>query len=211
MIAISMRATEIHYPSGASERRDALAQNWHSFIKQTLPGQFIFPVPNTCNDAVNMLRLLPVRGLILSGGEDWGVHQERDETERLLFEYARKEGWPILGVCRGAQVINHLLGGSVRPDLNNGHAGQRHESRILPNPFFNNDRLEVNSFHENIIMPEDLGAGLQIFGLAPDSSVEAFFSSDGNMAGIVWHPERERMPNDHDVLMMTKLFGRDMR
>lgn len=203
-----MRIIEVHYPGGVVEKRDALAQNWHSFIKKALPGHSLFPVPNIGSDAVALLGSLPVSGLILSGGEDMGINPERDKTETLLFEYACKKNWPILGVCRGAQVINHLHGGSVKSDFNKRHAGKRHNMRTLPNPFFENCNMEVNSFHENIITPQGLGNHLKILGIAPDESVEAFFSPDRNMAGIVWHPERERIPNNNDILMMNKLFGR---
>lgn len=206
MIAISMRVMEKHYPGGAVEKRDALAQDWHRFIKKALPGRHLLPVPNMGAEAAAMLQSLPVRGLILSGGEDWESNSERDKTEEALFKYACQNNWPILGVCRGAQVINLFAGGSWQSGFGAAHAGKRHEINILPNPFFENTSREVNSFHDNIITPSNLGANLQVLAQAPDQSIEAFFAPKKKIAGILWHPEREREPDRQDITLFEKLF-----
>lgn len=205
MIAISMRVMEIRHPSGMTEKRDALDQDWHKFIAQALPEEMLLPVPNIGQQAQALLERLPgLTGLVLSGGEDWGQTPERDAAETALFQFFRSRELPILGVCRGAQVINRILGGSLQAAGRQPHKATRHTVELLASPAAPPGRMEVNSFHSSIIRAEDLAAGLTPFALAEDDSVEGFFAP--GLAATMWHPEREKPASDFDRQLLRVLF-----
>lgn len=191
-LALTMRMMQTDY----GEVRDALAQDWGRFMQAALPGVVWFPIPNLGPATVELAQGLGVDGLILTGGDDWGVFPERDATEKALFAWADGR-IPVLGVCRGAQVINRLRGGTLTPVSN--HVAVRHEVRLGSNI------LQVNSFHVYGIAEADLGTGLASLALASDGSVEAF-TGDDKLTGLLWHPEREAQPTPHDIRMVRQLF-----
>lgn len=213
MIGISMRMTQTTWPNGISEMRDCLAQSWQPFLRAALPGEVVLPLPNMGRHIEAMLPQMPISGFILSGGDDWGVFPQRDETEAAIFAFAQSRSLPILGVCRGAQVINLLLGGSLSPGCALAHRGTRHGI------CFQNEALtcvhtpkcaEVNSFHNNCIFEHDLAQGIKAWGICEDGSIEAFSGAGGLCAGIIWHPEREVRPDPVDMEIFAKHFSRSL-
>lgn len=208
MIAITMRMMRHVYPGGSEEKRDALAQNWWGFLRTALPGISVVPVPNMGGQAVALLQELPIDGLILSGGDDWGVFPERDATEREMFLWADRMSLPILGVCRGAQVINRLMGGKTSSGFEEHHVGTRHAVRVTPWPgsLPCASSLEVNSYHACGIEAAQLAPVLKPWAVAEDGSVEAFTGDNGRLTGIMWHPERETVPQEHDVRLFQHCF-----
>jgi len=159
-------------------------------------------------------------GLLLPGGEDIhpghfreAIHKrcrsiapERDATELPLARWAVEEGKPVLGICRGVQVLNVALGGSLYQDIDAQcpDAG-RHDwfpgfprnllahgvtlvdgtslARIL-----DASALEVNSLHHQSV--KDLAPGFELSAVAPDGIVEAVEARDHPFAiGVQWHPE----------------------
>lgn len=208
MIAISMRMTQHSYPGGGREIRDALAQDWWRFLEQALPDVMVAPLPNMGRRTVSLVRELPISGLILSGGDDWGVFPERDATEKELVRWAESLSLPIVGVCRGAQVINRLRGGNTSPGFGPDHAGARHAVHVKPCAGVRRGLMssrEVNSYHNYGIRPADLAPGLTPWALAEDGSVEAFCSADGRVTGIMWHPEREARAQAQDIHLFQAL------
>lgn len=206
MIGISMRVTRVTYPGGASELRDSLDENWHNFLKKALPEKIVLPLPNNPDCLKDFLARLPFGGFILSGGEDWGAYPQRDLAESLLFDHARSHKLPILGICRGAQLVCRLLGGELAPIA--GHVATRHNVDIVNRPpgWPGPESLAVNSFHNSRI--SRLGAGLKPWALCGDGAPEAFADANWHMAGIMWHPEREREPLEHDRWIFQKCLNR---
>lgn len=208
MLAISMRMMRHSYPNGGQEVRDALAQDWWRFLKTALPGVPVAPIPNIGEGVEALLQALPLSGLILSGGDDWGTFPERDATETALFHWAERHHLPILGVCRGAQVLNLLRGGSIAPGFGNAHIRTRHAvypRRCAGAPPWPASPLEVNSYHACGIRQEDLASGLTPWAVAGDGTVEGFCSADGRITGIIWHPEREAAARSHDIRLFQAL------
>lgn len=156
--------------------------------------------------------------LLLTGGEDVDpdyyhavrsprlgtVSPERDRIELALFEAARRRGLPVLGICRGIQLLNVALGGTLWQDLPSERPGavihlpevERHrrthavrlvdESRVAR--ALGTTHAEVNSIHHQAI--RDLGAGLVASAWAEDGIVEAVETTDGPwLLGVQWHPE----------------------
>ena len=208
MIAITMRMMRHSYPSGAQEVRDALAQDWWDFLNRALPGVPVLPLPNIGREAVALAQALPVSGLILTGGDDWGLFPRRDATEEALFRWAERQTLPVLGVCRGAQIINRFMGGHTGLGFEARHVGTRHALHVVPYSRglrLSTASLEVNSWHSGGIKQDDLAPGLSPWAFAPDDSVEGFCSAEGRIIGIMWHPERETTAQAHDIQLFQIL------
>ena len=152
-----------------------------------------------------------VDGLLLPGG--WDVdpsfYRERrddkvgetdpelDTTELEMFRQARERKIPILGICRGQQVINVALGGSLIQHLEQHDAraiGRRHLAHIIeiePGSELalaaGEDTIPVNSLHHQAI--KELGTGLHESARGEDGTVEGVESDDGLIVAVQCHPE----------------------
>jgi putative glutamine amidotransferase len=156
-------------------------------------------------------------GILLPGGVDLDpthfgeepipelgeVSPERDSLELELARYAARHGIPLLGICRGIQVINVALGGSLYQDLPaQGFKAVQHyqksESGVLahsleqsaPSPLQSlfPRRFRVNSYHHQAL--KDLAPGLRAVAAAPDGVVEAVvLEGHPFYLGVQWHPE----------------------
>jgi putative glutamine amidotransferase len=171
-------------------------------------------------------------GLLLTGGED--VHpswygadpsplltppsRERDLFELALFAVARQRELPILGICRGIQLINVALGGTLFQDLPSERPGtvdhsplgardvRSHPVRLQPGSraagALGATTVTVNSVHHQAI--KDLAPGLVASGWTPDGLIEAAESGPGVswMLAVQWHPEEmhaDRMAPEHGL------------
>lgn len=133
---------------------------------------------------------------------------ERDRMEITLMKLAlEKTSLPILGICRGSQIMNVALGGSLYQDLEKcydggellGHvslekwASHVHDIIIkdgsLVHKIFDEKRINVNSIHHQAI--RHLGDGLKVTAKAADGIVEAIEYDDASrfVLGVQWHPE----------------------
>ena len=161
----------------------------------------------------------PLDGLVLTGGHDvdpqWydahpspalgPVDSRRDEFELALFHAARKRGLPILGICRGMQLVNVALGGTLYQDLPSEQPGEIHHdppvarnSRTHAVTVSEGSRLQAaldagklttNSFHHQAI--KDLAPGLTVTARADDGVIEGVESeATGDwLLAVQWHPE----------------------
>jgi putative glutamine amidotransferase len=160
-----------------------------------------------------------VDGLVLTGGEDldpaWygeapSPHldppsRERDLFELALFAVARQRGLPILGICRGIQLINVAMGGNLFQDLGAERPGgvehrpagprdlRSHRLRLLPGSraarALGADQVTVNSSHHQAI--KQLAPGLTASGWTEDELIEAVETPPGALwlLAVQWHPE----------------------
>ena len=163
-----------------------------------------------------------IDGLVLTGGVDMApalygeephprlgmVHAERDAAELPLARWAATEGKPVFGICRGIQVLNVALGGTLYQDLETQRPGPidhevsvkhecwdsldhglrlAHNSRLAE--LLGATEVEVNSLHHQAV--KDLAPGLRIVGHAPDGVVEAVEGTNGHfIVGVQCHPEQ---------------------
>jgi len=133
------------------------------------------------------------------GGHLKGVYREKDFLDLTLVRKARSKGIPVLGICRGAQVINVAFGGTLYQHLK--HRGvdhvqglpyeyPTHEIRILEGSFLHKlvgkETLKVNSFHHQAV--KELGEGLKAVAWAPDGVIEAV-EGEGFLLGLQPHIE----------------------
>ena len=128
----------------------------------------------------------------------------RDTLELALFAEAVRTDKPILGICRGIQVLNVALGGTLYQDIPSeidGAIAHRkpeedpplHEVNVLPGTplahIANGARMTVNTYHHQAV--KALGAGLQTMATADDGVIEAvYLPGERYLRGYQWHPER---------------------
>lgn len=185
------------------ELRNALAQDWITFFQQAIPEACLIPILNQGESVCSHVTQLGLDGLILSGGDDWGTFLIRDKTEKTLCNWAVQNNIPLIGVCRGMQVINFCLGGKHPSITDRSHIAVHHiinfcDGQSLP--------AKVNSYHGNLLYPEDISPLMYIVATAEDGSIEAISNDQKNICGIMWHPEREAMPQENDIKLFHEIF-----
>lgn len=155
----------------------------------------------------------PLDALIIGGGDDISPDHyggdleakvrsdpERDRLEIDWIEWAIENEIPILGICRGAQLINVVLGGTLIQDIRSLRRLTKNRPGLLPTKQVHltaesqlarvcgTTRLRVNSLHHQAV--KDAGRNIQIVGRDRDDIIQAFESSGGKrVIGVQWHPE----------------------
>jgi putative glutamine amidotransferase len=146
------------------------------------------------------------------------VDPERDEFELALVHRLLERQMPTMAICRGLQIINVGLGGTLVQDLPSHRGAHGHDvvgegaytphSKALIDPgcrissIIGDGLHSINSIHHQAI--EDLGDGLRVVGAAPDGTIEAIEHEDSNwpLIAVQWHPEflgvRDHGPS-HDL------------
>jgi len=171
-------------------------------------------------------RLPGVDGLLLPGGWDvdpslYGespdekvgpIDRELDDTELRLFRQARERELPVLGICRGQQVINVAMGGSLVQHLDDHDAraiGRRHLAHSIEvdpaselGSAAGEHRIRVNSLHHQAV--KTIAPGLQQTARGEDGTVEGLESEDGLIVAVQCHPEELAA----DMPWARKLFER---
>jgi putative glutamine amidotransferase len=202
-------------PQGEPSRRElALGERYLDAVRSAggLP-VILTPVHGSAIDPL----LDRLDAVCLSGGPDlhpsaYGAEAHSQlgptEPELDLFELALarravRSGMPVLGICRGAQVLNVALGGTLHqhlPELSSDvehrqkAAGRQttHDVKLAPDSrlakLMGRTELGVNSFHHQA--PATLGSGLRVVGKADDGIVEAMENdAKGFVFGVQWHAE----------------------
>lgn len=131
-----------------------------------------------------------VDGLVIGGGSDPGIPEdkERDVLEAGLIDAAIKERIPVLGICRGAEVVTVWAGGSLSPIPTNAlplHQNSWH--RVTLSDLWNVRHMNVWSHHHLAI--KNTGS-LRPAAHADDGSIEAIADVNRRILGVLWHPER---------------------
>jgi putative glutamine amidotransferase len=152
-------------------------------------------------------------GLLIGGGDDIGatlyggevtpdaaIDPARDQLELAALGHFWPSGAPILGICRGAQMLNVYRGGSLHRDVSETYAIARHprtplplkQVRIVPDSRLASvvrvARIRVNSLHNQAV--DRLGEGLQIAARDRHAMVQAVEDTEGPFrVGVQWHPE----------------------
>ena len=153
-------------------------------------------------------------GVIIQGGGDidpnrygqkprsnaiYGISLEHDELEIAVIRAAIELDKPVLAICRGVQILNVALGGTLHQHLadvladGESHWNKHHEINLEPNSRVANAMKTVapkqsHSFHHQAI--DKLAPGLIVTGRAPDQTIEAVeHNAKKWIVGVQWHPE----------------------
>ena len=182
-----------------------------------------------------------VDGLLLSGGGDLNplftgeepvpqlhaVNYKRDLAELLLIRLAYDRQIPMLGICRGIQMLAVALDGSVWQDIGSQQPGQpllKHDQQLdrryashtvdiaadstILRPLLGDGPVAVNSFHHQAV--RDAGPRLRVCATAPDGTVEAVESSEHkSILGVQWHPECFILRQDECMMPLFEWLARE--
>lgn len=165
----------------------------------------------TADPAEVAARLARFDGLLLPGGGDLAPHRygaahthaavydvddEQDAFDLELARQALAGGLPLLAVCRGLQVVNTVLGGTLHQDMGGpgrDHRHLRHPVSLAPGSALARitgaDKAEASCYHHQHL--DRLGEGLTATARAADGTVEGveLTAHDGLFVGVQWHPE----------------------
>jgi N5-(cytidine 5'-diphosphoramidyl)-L-glutamine hydrolase len=181
-----------------TERRDCLDQAWPRFLAAC--GLLPLAVPNVPEVALAMCSRGDLAGLVLTGGNDLaalgGDAPERDAVENALLDLAARRQLPVLGVCRGMQLIQQRSTVPLRRV--EGHVTPRQVIRI------NGEPTEVNAYH--CFAAFESRGPLETWAVADDGVIKAIRHQSLPVTGIMWHPERTVPPAAADIALFRRLF-----
>ncbi|MGY6411806.1 MAG: gamma-glutamyl-gamma-aminobutyrate hydrolase family protein [Alkalilacustris sp.] len=175
-------------------------------------------------DTARPADIADVDGLIVGGGDDispelYGgqlvatarLDPDRDALERRLVLAALEAGKPVLGICRGAQMLNVALGGSLHQDAYATHPGSRYRRTVLPRKRVSvvadsllarvagDAPMRVNALHSQAV--DRLGRDLRVAARDEGGMVQAIERSRDPFAlGVQWHPEHLVYARRHRAL-----------
>lgn len=211
-----------------------LAEAYYRSIEVAGGIPIVIPPVNNPSQMYNLLSRID--GLLFSGGADinplyWGedplpglkgINPERDAVEMLAVRLAYDQGIPMLGICRGIQVLAAALGGSVYQDTASEQEGNyvikhsqdapRHtathfvgatDDSLVANLLGN--RFAVNSFHHQSV--KDTGPKMRATAYSADGVIEAIESNEmKSIIGVQWHPESFIMNGDRCMMPLFQHF-----
>lgn len=207
VVAISQRLIENEtYP----ETRDCLDVRWASLIARL--GLVPLVLPTAYDPSVYFERFSPA-GLVLTGGNDLSsvspsrLSAMRDAFERRLLDLAIARKVPVLGVCRGMQLVSDYFGSGVEKVT--GHtAGATHAIAVDRASRFGallDGLASVRSYHDYGVtrLPE----GFREVARSDDGVVEAMEHAALPIYCQMWHPEREDALTEGETAVFRRLFG----
>ena len=219
-----------------------LAQAYYMSVLEAGGTPVVIPSYDDEKALVSLLDSLD--GIVLSGGADIdpdylneepidgiSINPRRDAQELMLVRLATDRHIPVLGICRGIQMLAAALGGKLYQDIRTQHGSDSmehsqsiarglpsHEVRIekdsLLYSLMGTEILAVNSFHHQAV--REVPAGFRVTAVAPDGIIEAMESTAFRpILGVQWHPEcfilendRTMMPIFHWIVEQAQLFRR---
>lgn len=204
-----------------------LAQAYYMSVLEAGGTPVVIPSYDDEKALVSLLDTLD--GIVLSGGADIdpdylgeepldcvSINPRRDAQELMLVRLAVDRQIPVLGICRGIQVLTAALGGKLYQDIKTQHDKpcidhSQTIARGLPSHdvklekdsmlygFFEKDTLAVNSFHHQAV--KEVPAGFRVTAVAPDGIIEAMESTSFRpILGVQWHPECFILENDRTMM-----------
>jgi len=191
LIGITQRIDKV---DAYDEWRDSVDQR---LVEWVIDAGFIpVPIPNNLVNASSKsggqplleqwLNLLNINALLLSGGNDIGTAAQRDVTEIFLLKWEVKHNKPVLGICRGMQMMGLHVGGRLIKV--SGHVNTRHKLQF--------DKVSkmmtvesVNSYHNYAL--ESCPNVFSLLAKSEDGNIEAIRHRELPWEAWMWHPERE--------------------
>lgn len=207
LIGMSMRITE--NPSYV-EYRDSISHDWVNYLNKHDISPIL--IPNNLKNIKEFLNSVDVSGIIISGGDsiiqnptnpNETIYHQRDVTEWDILKIGIKKKLPILGTCRGFQMINTFFGGNIAQNISTSYkhiVAHEHQIDIIENPItegFLDPKPYVNSYHDDGVRIQDLSDELIPFATWNNQMIEGLYHPSLPIVGVQWHPERS--PNSKDL------------
>ena len=181
-----------------------------------------------------------IDGLLLTGGGDINplflgeepvknlssINHRRDRQELILTRLAANRQIPILGICRGIQIMTAALGGKLYQDIHSQHSEpcikhsqeldrsypshtvEVEKESLLSRIFDGEERLNVNSFHHQAV--KEPTQGFMVSARATDGIIEAIESTEyKSMLGVQWHPECMILCDDESMLPLFRWLTKE--
>jgi N5-(cytidine 5'-diphosphoramidyl)-L-glutamine hydrolase len=188
---------------GRDEKRDSLDQQWSRFLLRC--GLFPLLLPNHIDCVPRLLESVQCGGILLTGGNDLAAYggdaPERDLVEEFLLDLALEQDIPLLGVCRGMQMLQHRFGTPLVPV-------EGHVTAALT-VCVDGTAQVVNSYHRfgayHSVPP------LVSWASSNDGVVKGVLIGGKKIRGIMWHPERIHPFRTWDVAFFTDFYRMDSR
>ena len=169
---------------------DFVDHYWINYFKKKRIS--FYSIPNISNYKINFPKN-KIKLIILPGGNDLfskhKISKIRLKIEFKMIKYGIRKNIPILGICRGMQVINFFFKG--RQNRIKGHMRTKHRI-FFKDKFFFKKSLIVNSFHNFGIPIKKMSNQLKIIAIDKDDNAEIFKHRKKNIYGFMWHPERNK-------------------
>lgn len=167
-------------------------------------------------------RLAGFAGILMPGGSDvnpraygqepasdelYGIDDLQDQVDLALVKHALAAGIPMLSICRGFQITNVALGGTLVQDM-----AEHHRHHVAPVTIakgaaelgLSNATVEASCYHHQII--DQLGDGVEVLAHSAEGYVEAVkYPSQGWAFGVQWHPEDNYDTNAPQLELFKKL------
>jgi putative glutamine amidotransferase len=220
-------------PNVDGEKKSKIENTYVRAIEQSGGAAIMLPYTESQESIERFVGLCD--GFIFAGGADiepcrYGEERHenlgettpyRDQVEFLTFAEILKTRKPIMGICRGSQLINVALGGTLYQDIpseiksdlthkqEHPHSEPAHEANVVSGSLLHliigKSRININSLHHQAI--KGLGRGLEPMAVADDGIIEAIHKTDDDrlLWGFQWHPEKT-FDNSEDSRAIFKKF-----
>ena len=206
-IALTMRERE---NNKYKEKYNAVSYQMIDFLNTLNFNVFLIPINNF---KINFLDSFNCSGVILGPGEDTKFNlkkkkgTKRDLIEYQIFRYALKNNIPLLGICRGMQILNLFYGGKI--NIVRNHVTRSHKISIVDNKFrskYLKKNIYKNSYHDYGICDYNLSKHLTPWAYV-DDVVEGFYDKKKKVYAIGWHPERYKIFKEDDLKFIKHIFN----
>ena len=191
------------------ELRDCLDVQWGSFFNKMGYLPIVLPSHYDYRAYFDQFK---IDGIILSGGNDLGsmsnkvIDKKRDDFERGLIAFAVENQIPLLGICRGMQIVGEYFGLELKEVGN--HVAVRHKIVGVANNSYSTciEKMEeVNSYHNyGFVQTSD---DFRVILRAEDGVIEAIEHQSYPILALMWHPERNGEFNQYELDMISTFFN----
>lgn len=189
------------------EIRDSLDVAWYSLLKRA--NLYPIIIPNNTEFAHHIVNHTDYAGLLLTGGNSLakygGNAVQRDDTETYLIDTIIKEKKPLMGVCRGMQMLLDYFGNTLEEV--EGHVAAEHPlSDLDASPFgqYAESLKQVNSYHNQGAYSAN---SFKVIARANDQLIEAIQHTELPIFGMMWHPERDPEHLEVHAHWLKNVFG----